>query len=367
MSEFNIESESIDVERIMAQIRDRLRDKRGEDYTEEQIRELATTKLERFLDPKNVRSGMVEFYQKQLKEKRAALNETAGANLRWNDSEAPEAPPSFEFDPDVIYRSSRGFGGQVLYRIRKMLNPLLKFFFNPVPIVHALTVQQQINERQAKVIEVINQMVRTQAEFIEIAALNHEVMNNLVVEMTRLSIEMKNHRMRVESVAGRLDFDERRARSLEKVVQYREGSAAPATADGDSTSDSKRRRRRRGRRRPSGAPPPANEEASSPRPAGEVSTAPRNGPDSASAESPARTEPGPGRPAVAASPPAESLSSPAPSDSSAGESSRPQDRADATPPAASPSPGASAPPADNTGSVSNDPAASADETDPSER
>ena len=342
MSEFNIESESIDVERIMAQIRDRLRDKRGEDYTEEQIRELATTKLERFLDPKNVRSGMIEFYQKQLKEKKAALKES------------PEAPPSFEFDPDVIYRSSRGFGGQLLYRIRKMLNPLLKFFFNPVPIVHALTVQQQINERQAKVIEVINQMVRTQAEFIEIAALNYEVMNNLVVEMTRLSIEMKNHRMRVESVAGRLDFDERRARSLEKVVQYREGSAAPATADGDSTSDPKRRRRRRGRRRPSEAAARANGEASSPRPPGEVSTAPGNGPESANAESPARTERG--RPAVAAgSPPGESPSSPPPSDSSSGESSRPQDRAGATPPA------------DNAGPVSSDPAASAGETDPTER
>ena len=351
MSEFNIESESIDVERIMAQIRDRLRDKRGEDYTEEQIRELATTKLERFLDPKNVRSGMVQYYQKRLKEKEAALRET------------PQAPPSFEFDPDSIYRSSRGLPGQILFRIRKLLSPLLKFLFNPAPIVHALTVQQQINERQAKV---ISQMVQTQAEFIEIAALNYEVMNNLVVEMTRLSIEMKNHRMRVESVAGRLDFDERRARSLEKVVQYREGSAAPATADGDSTADPKRRRRRRGRRRPSGAAPPANGEASSPRQAGEVSTTPGNGPDSANAESPARTEPG--RPAVAAaSPPAESPSLPAPSDSSSGESSRPQDLAGATPPAASTSPGASAPPADNTGPVSKDPAASAGETDPSER
>ena len=351
MSEFNIESESIDVERIMAQIRDRLRDKRGEDYTEEQIRELATTKLERFLDPKNVRSGMVQYYQKRLKEKEAALRET------------PQAPPSFEFDPDSIYRSSRGLPGQLLFRIRKLLSPILKFFFNPAPIVHALTVQQQINERQAKV---ISQMVRTQAEFIEIAALNYEVMNNLVVEMTRLSIEMKNHRMRVESVAGRLDFDERRARSLEKVVQYREGSAAPATADGDSTSDPKRRRRRRGRRRPSGAAPPASGEASSPQPAGDVSTAPGDGPDSSSAESPARTEPG--RPAVAAaSPPGESRSSPAPSESASGESDRPQDRAGATPPAASTSPGASAPPADDAGPVSNDPSTSAGETDPSER
>jgi len=343
MSEFNIESESIDVERIMEQIRARINDKRGEDYTEEQIRELASVKLDRFLDPKNVRSGMVEFYQKQLKEKRAALKET------------PEAPPSFEFDPDVIYRSSRGFGGHVLYRIRKMLNPLLKFFFNPAPIVHALTVQQQINERQA---EVINQMVRTQAEFIEIAALNYEVMNNLVVEMTRLSIEMKNHRMRVESIAGRLDFDEHRARSLEKVVQYRKERTTAAPTAGDSASEPRRRRRRRGRRRPSGAAPP--------QPSSDVSAGAGDGPDSADAASVVGTEPAP-TVVKAGSPGAGSPSSPAPTDSSSEEPSRPQDRADATTPAARTSPGASAPPVDNTGQVSNDPASSAGDTDPSER
>ena len=66
MSEFKIESESIDVEQVMSQIRKRIRQKRGEDYTEEQIRELADVKLEQFLDPKTVRSGMVQYYQKRL-------------------------------------------------------------------------------------------------------------------------------------------------------------------------------------------------------------------------------------------------------------------------------------------------------------
>ena len=249
MSEFNIESESIDVEQIMAQIRARIAEKRNEDYTEEQIRELATVKLDRFLDPSSVRSGMLEFYQKRLKEKEEALRQT------------PEAPPSFEFDPDIIYRSSRGAAGRILYAIRKLLNPLLKFFFNPVPIVHALTVQQQINERQAKV---ISQMVRAQTEFIEIAALNYEVMNNLVVEMTRLAIDMKNHQMRVESVAGRLDFDERRARALEKVVKYREDT--PTTAESGNAPEKRRRRRRRGRRRPNGAKSGPTEETTASQP-----------------------------------------------------------------------------------------------------
>ena len=249
MSEFTLHTESIEVERIMGQIRQRIEEKRGEDYTEAQIRELANVKLERFLKPENVRSNMVEYYKKRLKEQQDALRAS------------PQAPPSFEFDPDIIYRSSRGFSGRLLTGIRRLLNPLLKFFFNPAPIVQALTIQQQINERQA---EVISQMVRTQTEFIEIAALNYEVMNNLVVEMTRLSIEMKNHKMRVESVAGRLDFDERRARSLERVVQNRDGGAPSSRASGetqaqppagDGDASPRRRRRRRGRRRPAGAPP----------------------------------------------------------------------------------------------------------------
>jgi hypothetical protein len=245
MSEFTIHSESIDVERIMEQIRIRIREKRGEDYTEEQIREMANVKLDRFMDPKSVRSELVEHYRTRLKEKEAALR-----NI-------PAAPPTFEFDPDIVYRSSRGAAGQILYMIRRMLSPILKFFINPAPILHALTLQAEINARQA---EVITKMAQTQAEFIEIAALNYEVMNNLVVEMTRLSIDMKNHKMSVESVAGRLDFNERRARSLEKVVQYRDGAATTPRTSTDQTApdasgspERKRRRRRRGRRRPTGA------------------------------------------------------------------------------------------------------------------
>lgn len=270
MAEFNIESESIDVERIMEQIRARIKEKRGEDYTEDQIRELAGVKLERFLDPDNVRSDLVEHYRQQHKgaQTKLAFPET----LR----EPPPAPESYAFDPDIIYRSSRGLAGQLLYGIRKLLSPVLKFFINVGPIVHALHVQREINERQN---EAINWMVQTQAEFIdrvtklfemsssrlaareEVDALNYEIMNNLVVEMTRLSIEMKNHRMRVESVAGRLDFNERRARALEGVVQYREGArTVAADEDASAVPDGtapKRRRRRRGRRRPArpeGAP-----------------------------------------------------------------------------------------------------------------
>ena len=260
MSEFNIRSESIDVEQIMEQIRARIRDKRGTDYTEAQIRDLASVKLERFLDPKNVRSDLLEHYRRRGDDPVEPLTHP----------EAPPEPPAFEFDEDIIYRSSRGIAGRVLRVIRRLLNPVLKFFFNPTPIVHALTVQRQINEQQ---IAQINWMVQTNVELIqrferiaaklsaraELDALTYELLNNLVVEMTRLSIDMKNHKMRVESIAGRLDFDERRARALEDVVQYRapsDGGATKPASDGeggDTPDPEKRRRRRRRGRRRSGA------------------------------------------------------------------------------------------------------------------
>ena len=42
-----------------------------------------------------------------------------------------------------------------------------------------------------------------------------------MLEVTRLGIEVHNMKMRVESVSSRLDFDERRGRALESVVQYK--------------------------------------------------------------------------------------------------------------------------------------------------
>ena len=83
----------------------------------------------------------------------------------------------------------------------------------------------------------------------------YEVLNNLVVEMTRLAIDMKNHRMRVESVAARLDFDERRARALEQIVQFRTPSASGNSAPRPTARQ--HRERQRGERRRGETPPPA--------------------------------------------------------------------------------------------------------------
>ena len=241
MSEFNIRSDSVNVEQIMEQIRSRIKDKRGVDYTEDQIRELAGVKLERFLDPKNVRSDLLQHYR------RRGENPVVGLTSE-----------SYAIDQEIIYRSSRGFVGRILYTVRRLLNPILKLFFNPKPILHALAVQKE------QIDELVDRFERIAAKMTartELDALTYEVLNNLVVEMTRLSIDVKNHKMRVESIAARLDFDERRSRALEQVVQYQSTARTNQTtrqdgpsddAGADNNPDRRRRRRRRGRRRPAG-------------------------------------------------------------------------------------------------------------------
>ena len=189
MPDFNIRSESIDVEQIMEQIRARIREKRGVDYTEEQIRELAAVKLEKLLDPRGVRSDLLERFR------------------RVKAEHEPPDPPNYVFEEATLYETHRG----AIRWIRRLLQPVLKLFFNPNPLIQALNIQSRLNTLYA-------QRESTRRGLDE---LYFEVIHNLVIETTRLGIEVKNLKMRVESLASRLDFNERRARALEGAVVYR--------------------------------------------------------------------------------------------------------------------------------------------------
>jgi hypothetical protein len=193
MSDFSVRSDSVDVEQIMKQIRSRIREKRGVDYTEEEIRELANVKLEKFIDPKGVRSGLLEEYRRVS---------------------APEPPaPNYAFGEETLYETHRG----PIRWMRAALRPFLKMLFNPNPLIQALHIQADLNQRNAE----------RWAKREQLDALHYEVIHNLVVEVTRNTLEVKSLKMRLESMASRLDFDERRARALEGVVQYRPGTVAP--------------------------------------------------------------------------------------------------------------------------------------------
>ncbi len=202
MADFNVRSDAVDVEQIMRQIRARIQEKRGVDYTEAEVQELAKVKLEKFLDPSGIRSDLLEQFRKQH----------------------PPAPPSDGAQPK-------------LWKLRRFLDRLV------LGEHFRARLEQRAQEREA---------------------LHFELIHNLVLETTRLGIEIHNMKMRVESLSSRMDFDERRARSLESVVQYK---PAPVERPADRPSrDDRGQRQQRPSRQFTPTPPPAPMPSAQPAP-----------------------------------------------------------------------------------------------------
>ena len=184
----------------MRQIRARIQAKRGVDYTEEQIQELANVKLERFLDPKGVRSDLVEQFKR--------------ARDRKID---PFQPEQWTTDANDLYGSSKA----PVRFLRSLLRPFLKMLLNANRLVQILHQQSEVNKVYEKQFHVLREKNQQRDE---VDTLYYELVHNLVLELTRVGIENRNLKMRLESLSSRMDFDERRARALETVVQYRPGT-----------------------------------------------------------------------------------------------------------------------------------------------
>src|SRR5258708_6464462 len=178
MPDFTVRADSVNVEQIMEQIRARIRDKRGVDYTEEQIRELAAVKLEKFLDPRSIRSDLLEQFRKS--------------------QPRPDRVPLYPFEDTTLFDSHRG----IVRLFRRLFRPLLKLFFNSNALAQSLHQQTLINR------QTVDRLDALEAR----GDLYYELLHNLVLELTRATIEVKNVSMRVESIASRLEFNERRAR-----------------------------------------------------------------------------------------------------------------------------------------------------------
>jgi hypothetical protein len=240
----------------MREIRARISQRHGIDLTTQQIQELAARRLEAILDPRTVKPSLLE-----------QLRRSAGAPV---DTRPSDPALSYSFEATTLYESPSGF----VRFMRRLLQPVLKLLFNPNPLIQAMHTQAQINQaalaREAE-------RVRRQAEW---NALHYEILQRLVTEISRTSLEAQGLSMRVESLAAKVDFNERRVRGVENTQHQARpaprpsDSAPPAaspppmrestpsdtpTADGSARDGSpdggrRRRRRRRGRRPPMGTP-----------------------------------------------------------------------------------------------------------------
>jgi hypothetical protein len=171
---FEIRSEDVDVEAIMASIRKRIEEKRKGLYTEEEVREIAEHRLDGVLDAHQFNSDFIEDFR--------------SAPSRWN----------FLFGAETVYESSRGAVGRVLYQLRRALRPIQKLFWNPNPMISALSRQSDLN-----------------AYYVHL-------FHNLAVEVTKLNLETQDLRNRVLQLQGRLEMQARREKTLEDMVVYRD-------------------------------------------------------------------------------------------------------------------------------------------------
>ena len=240
-----------DVDQIVREIKARIAQRHGIELSAQQIQELAARRLEAILDPRTVKPGLLD----QLRKAAGAPAEIAPAQ--------PADP--YTFEDHTIYDTHNG----LLRFLRRLLNPVLKLFFNPNPIAAAFNAQVAANREAARREA---ERERTQAEW---NALHYTLLQRLVTEVSRVSLEMQSLALRVESLSTRTDFTERRIRGLEAVPApaatpsrsfdgpspSSAGTPSPNpsqprpagdTGGGDTSADGgrRRRRRRRGRRGP---------------------------------------------------------------------------------------------------------------------
>ena len=241
--------ERVDVEQIMRDIRARIAQRHGIELTTPQIQELAARRLEAILDPRTMNPTLTEQLRK------AASNPI--------DVPPPAIDAGYEFDESTLFDTHRGF----LRLVRRLLNPLLKLFFNPTPLIQTLHTQARLNKEAAA------REAERERRQTEWNALHYEILTRLVTEVSRVSIETQALSGRLDALAARVDFNDRRVRTMESATaqarpaQPRSGgepplaggapavvaesasiaTAAPESPGADATTRRKRRRRR-GRR-----------------------------------------------------------------------------------------------------------------------
>jgi hypothetical protein len=260
-------TDRVDVEQIMREIRTRIAQRSGIELSNQQIQDLAARRLEAILDPRGLKPELLD-----------QLRRSAGERPVSVDVVTPGSAQSYPFDEATLYDSPNA----LLRFIRKLLQPILRMMFNPTPIAHALALQSRLN---AEIAAREAERDRRQAEW---NALHYEILQRLALEVSRGAIESQNLVLRVESLAAKVDFNERRVRSIEGTqvrvrpqepvqpaqpvlsVPSEAAAASPqVVAIHAGEAPRRRRRRRRGRRGPGMTVPP-EASASAPLPPGVV-------------------------------------------------------------------------------------------------
>ena len=175
---FEIKAEGVDVERLLAEVERRVEERRGVLYTDEEIRYIAERPLEGVVQPHDVKADLLEEFRRR--------------DGSWN----------YSFDAQTLYRSSHGLSGRLIERARRLLQPVQKLFWNPSPMISALSRQSDLNRFSV------------------------HLLHNLALALTRLRLAVRELRSRNLEHEGRLAALARREKTLEGMVAYREEGGA---------------------------------------------------------------------------------------------------------------------------------------------
>ena len=182
---FEIGAPGVDVEQVMRDIRRRIDEKKQRLYTEAESAEIASRRLDAVLDAHDFNSDLIADFRARPE--------------RWN----------FRFDPETLYRSSRGAVGRILAAVRGLLKPVQKLFWNPSPMIFALSRQSDLNQYYV------------------------HLLHNLSLELTRLNLEVQELKNRNLQLQGRVEFLARREKTLESMVAFKEeGPKAGSSPEG---------------------------------------------------------------------------------------------------------------------------------------
>jgi len=181
---FEVKGEGVDLQRLLAEVHRRVAERQDGLYTDEELRFIAERPLEGVLQGRELRADLVDEFRAR--------------DADWN----------YAFGPETLYRSSRGLVGRALETARRLLRPVQKLFWNPVPMIAALSRQSDLNRFQV------------------------HLLHNLVLELSRLNLELQELRSRNLQLVGRLEALERRERTLEGMVAYRDAPAKDGAGRG---------------------------------------------------------------------------------------------------------------------------------------
>lgn len=165
-----VEIKGVDVSTLLEEVERRIEEKKKTLVTDAEVREIAERPLEPVLDANEFRSGL--------------MAEVQADPSRWG----------YVFDSETVYRSSRGGAGRALEACRRLLRPIQKLFWNPNPMIAALSRQSSLNQYYT------------------------HLLHNLAEEITRLRLEVQDLRNRNLQLQGRVELLARREKVFEELA-----------------------------------------------------------------------------------------------------------------------------------------------------